>query len=297
MAHEHHMNETQPRPTSIRIFLVDGAPDGIRLVSKANWVGSALVASRAQLDEALRREELGKPGVYVLIGEGENNVSTIYIGEADVLKDRLRQHAGSKDFWSQFVAFASSDDSLNKANVRYLEYRLISLARAAKQWALDNQTVPVEPPLSETDRADAEWFLKEMLVIYPILGIDAFESASSEVAVRDAADALRLVQKGVDARGRETRDGFVVHKGSRGRRQEVPSLNAQTRDWRVRLLERGVLSIDGENLVFGQDFRFSSPSLAAGVLVGGSVNGRTAWKAADGRTLKQIQDQRAGSGA
>jgi len=47
------MRTTQPgetgrgpaRPTSIRLFLADGRPDGLRLVEKSNWTGLALVSS------------------------------------------------------------------------------------------------------------------------------------------------------------------------------------------------------------------------------------------------------------
>lgn len=60
------------RATSIRVFLADGTPDGIRLVEKSNWTGRAIVASRTQLSDALKRTELAKPGVYVLTGTGEN---------------------------------------------------------------------------------------------------------------------------------------------------------------------------------------------------------------------------------
>lgn len=56
------------------------------------------------------------------------------------------------------------------------------------------------------------------------------------------------------------------------------------------LQERGVLApLDGK-LAFTQDFRFLSHSTAAGVLVGGVSNGRIAWKNANGKTLKAIQD-------
>jgi hypothetical protein len=39
---------------------------------------------------------------------------------------------------------------------------------------------------------------------------------------------------------------------------------------------------------------FSSPSTAAAVVLGRSANGRVEWKAADGRTLKEIQEAEAG---
>ncbi|WP_223828154.1 DUF4357 domain-containing protein [Halomonas titanicae] len=45
----------------------------------------------------------------------------------------------------------------------------------------------------------------------------------------------------------------------------------------------------GGKLVFTQDFLFLSPTTATGILVGGSANGRLAWKGASGKTLKAIR--------
>lgn len=46
---------------------------------------------------------------------------------------------------------------------------------------------------------------------------------------------------------------------------------------------------------FTQDYSFSSPSTAAAVVLGRSANGRIEWKAADGRTLKELQEAEAHS--
>lgn len=292
------MSPSRPRPTSIRIFLVDGVPEGLRIVEKANWTGRAVVASRPQVDRALSRDELGQPGVYVLTGEGTDGMPRLYVGEADVLRDRLRQHVANKDFWTRLVAFSSSNEGLNKAHVRYLEARLIGLAHAANQWEVENGTQPGFPPLSEADRADAEWFLAEMLVIFPLLGIDAFEAASVHGVLKagagaDASVLLYLKQRGADATGREVADGFIVLKGSRARAKEAPSIQDFLRNQRTNLVERGVLVPEGNALVFTQDYRFSSPSNASGVIVGASSNGRLAWKDEKGRTLKDIQAEQA----
>jgi hypothetical protein len=285
------------RPTSIRIFLADGTPDGIRFVDKSNWVGRALVASRAQLGQALQRGEMGRPGVYLLLGSSEGGAERLYVGEADVLRERMKQHASHKDFWTRFIAFTSTDESLNKAVVRYLEARLIALAKAANQWELDNGSVPAEPPLSEADRADAEWFLAEMLVIYALLGVDAFEAAATEEPASVGAELLYLSERGSEAIGREVADGFVVLSGSRARATETRGIGDYLRNLRRQLLERGVLVADGDHFVFAQDFRFASPSAAAGVVVGGSANGRTAWQDEHGVTLKKLQNARTEAGS
>ncbi|MFS8173044.1 GIY-YIG nuclease family protein [Vreelandella titanicae] len=294
------MTSTQARPTSIRIFLADGTPEGLRIVEKSNWTGRAVVANRSQLERALARSEMTQPGVYVLTGQTEDGAAKLYVGEADALGERIKQHVSGKEFWTRMVAFTSTNEGLNKANVRYLEAGLLALAKTANQWALDNGTFPAPPPLSEADRADAEWFLAEMLVIFPLLGIDAFEAASSQAAASSSEQVeppltLYLNERGAEGAGREVADGFVVIKGSLARAEETLSIHDYMREQRQLLQERGVLApLDGK-LVFTQDFRFSSPSTAAGVLVGGSANGRLAWKDASGKTLKAIQDERLAS--
>lgn len=284
------------RPTSIRIFLAEGVPEGLRIVEKSNWTGRAVVAGRAQLGQALARDELNQPGVYVLTGPAEEGAPRLYVGEADVLRERLRQHVAGKDFWTRFVAFTSTNEGLNKAHVRYLESRLVELAKTANQWSLDNRSAPSPPPLSEPDRADAEWFLQEMLVIFPLLGVDAFETAAGQAREPETAECEQLLvlnERGAKARGREVGDGFVVFEGSQARATEVASIHEYMRDLRQQLRERDVLRVEGDSLIFTQDFRFNSPSTAAGVLVGGSANGRITWKDEQGRTLKALQEERA----
>jgi len=277
-----------PRPTSIRIFLADGSPDGLRIVEKANWSGLALMCSRAQYPEIKSRDEFGKTGAYVLVGPGESS-QRIYVGEADVARDRLNQHFRSKDFWTFLILFTSKDENLNKAHVRYLESRLLSLAHGAKRCEVDNANAPGEPPLSEADRADAEWFLSEMLLIYPILGLTAFEEPPAR---KRKARRLLLSGKGAEASGADTQEGFVVYSGSRGRLDAVPSIRQSPHlvELRADLRKKEVLAVQGDHLVLTQDYAFNSPSTAAGVLLGRSANGRIEWKDQSGRTLKQIQD-------
>ena len=120
------------KPTSIRIFLADGTPDGLRLVEKSNWTGRALMTSRTQYPKVRGREEFERPGVYLLRGpaEGQGFDSRIYIGEADVARTRIDSHVRGKDFWTRLILFTSKDENLNKAHIRYLEGMLIQLSQA-----------------------------------------------------------------------------------------------------------------------------------------------------------------------
>ena len=88
-----------------------------------------------------------------------------------------------------------------------------------------------------------------------------------------------------------------MRAGSQAVAGTVPSMAQYVRgmfDLRQELINNGVLAMQGELYQFTQDYSFSSPSTAAGVVLGRNANGRVEWKAADGRTLKEIQEAEAG---
>lgn len=164
------------RPFNIRIFMVEGLPDGLRHVEKSNWVGLGIVCPRNRYPHVKKRAEFEASGVYILVGgAGDDDRPTLYIGEADRVRDRLDGHHAKKDFWQQAIVFTTKGDPLNKAEVQYLEARLVEKARAAKRCKLDNGNFPQRPGLSESDEAEIEGYLEEMLPLLPVLGIHAFE--------------------------------------------------------------------------------------------------------------------------
>ena len=70
---------------TIRVFLADGEPTGILLAEISNWTGKALVATRSQLDQFSKREEVRRTGVYLLVGPDPDDPSRALasIGEGD----------------------------------------------------------------------------------------------------------------------------------------------------------------------------------------------------------------------
>lgn len=203
---------------------------------------------------------------------------------------RLDQHAKNKDFWTHAAVFISKDQNLNKAHVQYLEASLIALANEAKRCELDNGNVPQLPALSEADAADAEGFLDDVLLCLPVVGINFFEKAKAPKAKgRD----LMLKSKGIEARGTDSPEGFVVRAGSTAVKSAAPSIQAFLVELRQALEDKGVLTDVGNVFRLAQDYSFNSPSTAAGVLLGRSANGRTEWKDKKGHSLKEIQEQEA----
>jgi hypothetical protein len=286
------------KPFSLRIFVADGDPDGLRLVERSNWVGKAIVFPRALLPKIKQRAELNQTGVYLLLGprdDGEGEM--LYVGEGDPVRPRLESHYAQKDFWNRAVCFVAAPGQLNKAHVQFLEANLIRLAKASKRLPLDNANQPAEPSLSEADCADMQVFLENMLGMLPVLGIHAFEQAAS-MAATVTQTVLTCRGKGVVATGYEATQGFVVKSGSQAVRQSVPSMQQYVRgmfDLREELIGNGVLQSEGDHFLFTQDYVFSSPSTAAAVVLGRSANGRVEWKDGDGRTLKELQGLEAAS--
>lgn len=265
-----------------------GTPDGPWIIEKSNWTGIAVMAPRSEYPKIRGRDELLRPGVYLLWGPGDSG-SRVYVGEADEVRSRLDQHHRNKDFWTKLVVFSSKDENLNKAHVRYLESRLIQRAHQAKRAEVEDGNVTQLPRLSESDRADVETFLANLLVIVPLLNLDAFDLASAEGD--ETSPRLLLNERGARGEGREVPDEFLVYKDSVARAVETPSAQERTRESRRILIERGVLLPSADGLRFVEDYRFDSPSSAAGVLVGGSSNGRKAWKDANGTTLRELQER------
>ncbi|MEO0751552.1 MAG: GIY-YIG nuclease family protein [Pseudomonadota bacterium] len=166
-------------PFTIRIYVPDGDPDGVRVIDRMNWTGRGVAFPRDVWDRAIARREFAKPGVYILVGrldtDDEDDLPLLYIGQTDELLNRLGQHQKDKDFWDRAVVFISTNDGLNRAHITWLEHALIRRAKDIGQCHLDNGNSPKEPPLSEFEKADTEAFLREMIQILPLIGITAFE--------------------------------------------------------------------------------------------------------------------------
>lgn len=284
---------------SIRIFLVDGESSGIMTAEIMNWTGKVIVAPRAQLAALAQRSEVRRTGIYILTGDDPNNPlkEQIYVGESDNVLSRLTQHNSdlSKDFWSRTIVVISKDENLTKAHVRYLESRTLAIATTARRATITNGTAPTPPNLPEPDIADMEFFLNQLLLLLPVLN---FSFANPTPMTITSLNIAPLTHTSIDpsaesnplifaasgseysAEAQEVDGQFIVLKGSRARKMEMSSLGETYKDMRAGYLTDGrlVAHIDGVSLEFTTDVLFKSPSAAANIVSGTSVNGRNFWK-------------------
>jgi hypothetical protein len=276
---------------TIKLFLPQGDAKGLRTAEISNWTGKAIAAPRTELDGLLARDELDKAGVYVLTGSGPmTGAPHAYIGEAEVIRERLKQHR-SKEFWVSAIVFVSKDENLTKAHVRYLESQLLAEATQVGRFTLEqNQAGGAKLP--ESDREDMEVFLSRIRQLLPVLGSDLL-TPIAQLPSKPAGGVLFCRIKGIEARGQRTADGFVVFHGSQAVVEERPSARERypyVLAVRRQLLNDGTLVTNGMVLEFTRDKVFSSPSAAAATIHGGSANGLIAWKTKDGRALKELDE-------
>ena len=277
---------------TIKLFLPRGDAKSLRTAEISNWTGKAVAAPRTELDELLAREELEKAGVYILIGSDPlTNAARAYIGEAEVIRERLKQHK-TKEFWVSAIVFVSKDENLTKAHVRFLESRLLAEAAQIGRFTLE-QNQAGGSRLPESDREDMEVFLARIRQLLPVLGSDILAPIAQPAANAQPGGVLFCRIKGAEARGQRTANGFVVFHDSTAVLEERPSAESYPYALvqRKKLIADGSLIQEGGFLIFTKDAEFSSPSGAAVVIHGGSTNGLIAWKTKDGKSLKQLDEQ------
>ena len=285
---------------SLELFYIDGNPDGMITAELFNWTGHVFVTPRTRLTEALRREEASYAGAYLLLGEKDGQ-DFAYIGEAEDLGVRLKQHAAAsdKDWWETAVLVSASANRLNKAHVKYLEARLIVMAREIGHTPLHNGNSPKLPGLTEADIAKMEAFLASLMVVLPAIRVDmfiqrsrpagssrpvpAFEASEGE-RTEAAPETVRFVlhKPRVDLTAKAVfQDGeFIVEAGSQAR-SEWHGEGGQSASYQPlhdELVRSGILQMAGTHRVFTKDYAFRSPSAAAAVVFGHSVSGPAAWK-------------------
>ena len=128
-------------------------------------------------------------------------------------------------------------------------------------------------------------FLADMLSIFPLVGLHVFERPTPTSEQR----LLSFANKKVQAKGYESAQGFVVVAGSTALATESTYIHPYQVTLR-KLLEKGILKADGELLVFTQDYEFTSPSTAGGVVIARPLSGPETWRDSAGRTLREIRE-------
>lgn len=289
---------------SIHIYLADATATGIRYAELSNWTGQGIACPRNRLGE-LAGPEVSKPGVYLLFESRTLNDirSQAYIGESENVLERLMSHARDKDFWSEVVIFTSKDENLTKAHVKYLESTLVSLAKSADRYQLENANIPSASHLPRAERDAMEEFASNIRMVIGVLGYSILEPLLPPEIPKPSLGNIELTQKDIEelhdlsfstgnvlGKGAMTDEGFVLKKGSQISKSNNDSMPGKLVGLRNQLLISGALEDRVDYFLLTNDVLFSSSSYAAAMVAGSPRSGPQSWRAANGKTLKHLED-------
>lgn len=278
---------------TIQMYIFDGNPNGRVMCELSNWNGRVYKVSRNELQEFSKRDDSENTGVYFLMGKDDNDLYIGEAGEAEKMLTRLKQHLKDSDYWSDCITVISKDNLLNKVHVKYLENKFYLLAKDADRYIVVNNNVPTCSSVSEYDEAMLQEFISNAKLLINSLGYKTFDTLEDSSLKRQNDQLYFYIKsaRGADAKGVVVAGGFAVLKGSSIAVDTVPSIANSLSQMRATLMDKGI--IDAEYR-FVKDHIFTSPSLAASVVMGRNANGRTEWKTADNKTLKSIEEENLG---
>lgn len=282
---------------AIELFLVNGTADSLITAELSNWNGKALKIPRIEV-AACNRDDIAQAGVYFLFCKEDDGSDSVYIGEAENVKERLVQHIRDyqaekeKYYWSTAVIFIGRD--LNKALIRYLENRFVEIARACKRYKVLTKNTYRNTVMKESQVAVMEEFVDNVKILINTLGYKVLEplvQTDTDANVTEEEQDLFISSGSVTASGKVTSEGFVVYKGSVVNvKTSAKSLTSSMVKLREKLFADGKV----KDLTTTEDILFSSSSAAADFIMGYSVSGPRTWKTKDGRSLKEIEDSMTG---
>ncbi|MGI9461347.1 MAG: GIY-YIG nuclease family protein [Alphaproteobacteria bacterium] len=194
-------------PYSINIHVLTGDSQGVRIIGNMNWTGKVFYFPRSEWNSIKKRDEFNSPGVYILFGLDDNDYPTLYIGEGDGIIDRINSHYKDEDknFFDWGIIILSTNNTLTKSHIQWLEFELCRLAIEKKRCDLKNRNQPDEPTLDEASKSDIKKFLKEVLQILPLVGLKAFDEGKTitpmineNTQVKNISKETHLIKHDID---------------------------------------------------------------------------------------------------
>ena len=271
-------------PKALQLLTPTGNPNGLKIVTVPGWDGRAYIVPRQSIKELKAQPDNNKPGLYILFGQDETTAEKLaYIGESENFFKRITTHNAKIEFWDTAIIFTGG---LNKAYVKYLEHHATLLATDAKRIVTQNKIQPVANSLSDFDKLAVDQFFGHIQFILSSLNYEIFERLEESI-INDEAYYLKGVD--FDATAKLLDNGsMLLLADSLATTSEAPSYKGWTKDERATLRDVGkFIQVNDKQYRLTENLVVKSPSAAAAIMAGRSINGWTAWKDASGRTLDE----------
>jgi len=282
-----------PRPQTIQIYLPAGDPRGMRVAEITTRIVRVIEVPRSQLGDFVKTPEALQVGVYFLMGElSEAGLPRVYIGQSGSVGNRLVQHNQNKDFWNRALVVISLTNSMTQTHALFLEWFAIQQATQAGRYSLENSNTGARPHTPAPLQADCHEIHETAATLLATLGQPIFEPLTNAPTARGEKELFYCKGSGADGVGEYTSEGFVVLKDSRGRVENVASIQGTSNErFRNQLIAEDIMTLRDGMVVFTRDHLFASPSMAAMAVMGRSANGWIEWKNPQGKTLDEVKRQ------
>lgn len=284
------------RGITITNYLAGGNPEGVIFAYMSNWTGQSIKIPRNLFLEFRSIDEINRPGVYFLIGQSDMNPDdkVVYVGEGNNLANRIATHLkdSDKSFAETIICFSSKDENLTVSHTKYLEEKIISHISELSEYRLINKKDGNKISLPRMVQDEMDTYFDNMKVLLPTLGYSVLHIVNR---IKTPYNANKIVYFNLEVSNLKatsilTSNGIEVQKGSEMNPKETQSLSGSYSNRRKTLIEKGIVVQKGNKLVFNENFEFSSPSTAAALILGYSVNGREAWKTTDGKSINDLEN-------
>lgn len=211
-----------PTPKTIQIFLPGGDPRGIRIAEITTRIVQVIEVPRSLLLDFLKMPESNQVSLYFLFADAEDGEDPrVYIGQTGDLRTRLATHNQKKDFWQRALVLISRTNSLTQTHGLFLEWHALQATKSAGRYADENGNDGSKPHTPPPLEADCLEIFETGRTLLATLGYPIFDPVGTHASAK-AEEIFYCTPPGSNGRGLYTPDGFVVLKGSIGRKENVP---------------------------------------------------------------------------
>ena len=229
---------------TINLLLNDGSLKGVISMEDSSWnKGELYSAPRDSVSDLMSSDACSRYGVYLLLSE-----DMVYIGQASDLSKRIKQHLIGKSWWERVVILTTSDDSLNRSDIDYIEANLISKASKIGRLDCDNKNMGNKQKVTKFRAVVLDQYLEEALFLLELIGVNVFcdcieskakptviptvkNSSKEQLEIREKKEAIQFLMDN------EIQIGDNVSYAKRQKNRPIfwinPNINCIEKDWYI----------------------------------------------------------------
>ena len=174
---------------TINLLLNDGSLEGVISMEDSSWnKGELYSAPRGSVEDLISTDACSRYGVYLLLSE-----DMVYVGQSSDLAKRIKQHIIGKSWWERVVILTTSDDSLTRSDLDYIESILIAKANSVGRLDCDNKNTGNKQKLSRFREVELQQYLEEALFLLELIGVTVFKEAPKKQKAKGGAELITSV--------------------------------------------------------------------------------------------------------